>query len=231
MKALRTAALTGGLAAALLGIGGCAHGSKEAKVEESWVARVPEDQLGSVKEARSAQQSAEDDVQRAEVARDDAEQALKAERQRADAAKKEADANKTELKAAQETGQQDRINAATQKQNESQAVVAAAEARVKWFEKEKDAKAAEVDVKNRKVDVAKAQLEFAEYQALKNAGDTRVKDMSEANFRAEISKAESKQAEAEQKVSQLRNEAKEARAEWRRQHEQLQGIGGGGTQE
>lgn len=230
MKALRTAAFSGGLAAALLALGGCA-GTKEAKIDESWVARVPEDQLGSVREARTAQQSAEDDVKRAEVARDDAEQALKAERQRADAAKKEADANKTELEAAQKTGQADQINAATQKQKESQAVVAAAEARVKWFEKEKDAKAAEVDVKTRKVDVAKAQLEFAEYQALKNAGDTRVEDMSEANFRAEISKAETKQAEAEQKVSQLRDEAKEARAEWRRQHEQLQGIGGGGTQE
>ena len=118
---------------ALLLLGGCAsHQRSSAKVDKEWVARVPPEQLGGVRQAQLTEDQAREEIPRAHVATQDAEQALEVARRNEDAAKARHEADELALKAAKETGDLAAIEQARGAACDSQHALTLAQAETAW---------------------------------------------------------------------------------------------------
>ncbi|MDQ3264390.1 MAG: hypothetical protein M3Y59_12125 [Myxococcota bacterium] len=219
----------GGALSLALGVAtiGCA-GARQAEVDDSWLARVPPENLSGVYEARASFRQSRDEVTRAEVARQDAERELGVARLERDAAQAHAEAGKAVVEAARAKGQAGGIQAAQRDLREAEMALSVAEAQVQWREEQVDAREAEREWKARLADVDRAKLSLAEYQALKEAGDVRAAQLSEAEFREAVAKAQKEAAEEQKDVEKERREAQNAHARWTQRQQSLEGYGGSG---
>ncbi|MFP2896281.1 hypothetical protein [Corallococcus sp. 4LFB] len=210
-------------------LAGCG-GAKAARVDDKMMARIPEDQLGEVRDAQLARTKAADNVTRAEVAVRDAERATEVARRNKEAAESRMEAEEAAVKAARATGQQSAIAQAKSKLEGAQAGRAAAEAEVAWHERKTETARAEKDLREAELKVADAQLNLAQYQALEQSGDVRAKEMSEANYLSAVADAKRGAEEARRQLGEQKRVEQDARAQWQRLRSQApQGYGGSGN--
>ncbi|QSQ18911.1 hypothetical protein JY651_26515 [Pyxidicoccus parkwayensis] len=219
------------LGATLSVMGSGCGSTREAKVDDAWLARVPENDLGDVRAAQSERRRAQDEVTRADVAVKDAENALQVARRNADASKLRRDANKTALQAAESTGQRADIERAKAELMNSETGVTAAQAQVNWRQQSIEALDARKQLRQRELEVADARLHQAEYQALKQHGDVRAEKLSEADFSSKLAEAQRGVEDARRRVDSQSREEQQARAQWEKLRNQAQGYGGSGVSE
>lgn len=217
------------MGAALSVLGSGCGSSRAAKVDESWLARVPEDQLGDVRGAQSERRKAQDEVTRADVALKDAERALQVARRNAEASKLRQEANQAALEAAEATGQRADIERARAELMNSETGVTAAQAQVNWRQQSIEALDARKQLRERELEVAEARLAQAEYLALKQSGDVRAEELSEADFATNLAKAQRRVEDARGRVDSQAREEQQARAQWEKLRTQAQGYGGSGA--
>jgi hypothetical protein len=221
-------ALVAVLGTALWLLGGCA--SNKTEVKDSWLARVPEEQLRDVRQAQANVNQAADAVTRADVAVGDAQRALDVARLNVNSAKNRKDAEEATLKAAEVTGQRTTIDQARAQLSAAETGVAAAQAHVGWRAENVEAWKAQKRLRERALELADAELAYARYQALKQHGDVRVQDISEGNLRNAITKAQSRVTQARRDADSQAQQAQQARASWERLRVQAQGYGGSGRE-
>lgn len=219
-------ALAAVLGASLWLLGGCA--SQKTEVKDSWLARVPEAELGSVRQAQANQHRASDAVTRADVAIGDAERAREVARRNVDAARNRKKAEEATLKAAEMTGQSASIAQAQAQLQGADAELAAAQAQVDWRAENVDAWRSQKRLRERELELADAQLSHARFLALRQHGDVRVQDISEGNLKHSISRAQDRVASARRDADERAQSAQQARVSWERLRMQAQGYGGSG---
>ncbi|MFY1825667.1 hypothetical protein ACN47A_07130 [Myxococcus fulvus] len=222
--------LAGVVLGTALVLGGCSS-SKSAKkqVDESWLARVPESQLGDVRNAQSERTKAQDEVTRADVAVKDAERAVEVSRRNEEAAKLSHEANQTALEAARATGQQANITQAQKDLRTTESKVQAARAQTAWRQRAVETQKARKDLRQAELELSDAQLRQAELQALKNSDDVRAKEMSDAEFTRAVADAQRKTEEAQRQVDVRLGEERQARADFEKARGSSQGYGGSGV--
>lgn len=214
--------------AGALGLFGIACTGGRPEVEDSWLARVPKENLGSVDQARATHRQAQDDVARSELARRDAERMLDVADHERDAANAKVKASKAALNAALSKGQLEGQQAAQGELEEAERVLAASEAKVQWRQEQIRAQHFEKQWRERLADAAQAELSLAEYQALKQSNDVRANQLSEAEFREAITKAQQEAAKERLEVERQYQDARNAYARWAQMQQQLEGYGGSG---
>lgn len=220
-------ALVAVLGASLMMLGGgCAAHSTE--VKDSWMARVPEGELGDVRQAEAAKRQALDEVTRADVGIGDAERALDISRHNVDAAKNRRDAEDATVKAAELTGQRATIDQARAQLRGADAELDAARAQVAWREQNVDAWKAQKKLREREAVVADAELSFARFKALKQHGDVRADDISENALRSKIADARRDARDAQREADAKTQQAQQARVAWEQIRSQTRGYGGSG---
>ncbi|WP_426751178.1 hypothetical protein [Myxococcus sp. Y35] len=211
---------------ALLMLGGCASHRSSAEVDKEWVARVPPGQLGDVRQAQLTEEKAREQLTRARVATQDAEQALEVARRNEAAARDRQAVGELALEAAEETGDTAAIEQARTTACNAQHALTLAQAETAWRDDAvKTLKSLEV-MRQRELDVAGAQLEQAEFKAVSANEDVRAEDMSAGDFSSAVAEARRKAAEQQHEVDANLQREKQARANY----EQLrdQGYGGSG---
>lgn len=217
------------LGASMTFLAGCGS-SKAARVDDAMMARVPEDQLGAVRDAQLARTKAADNVTRAEVAVRDAERASEVARRNGDAAKSRMEAEKAAVKAAEATGQQSPIASAKIRLQGAEAGRVAADAEVAWHDRKTETAKAEKDLRAAELKVADSELNLAQFKALERSGDVRAKNMSEANFMSVVAETQREVEDARRRVDEQKRVEQDARAEWQRlRSEAPQGYGGSGS--
>ena len=222
--------LAGVLGAGLLVLGGCSSGRASTKVEEDWLARVPEAQMEEVRKARLVQDKARDEVARAEVAVEDGKQAVEVARARVDATEARMKTDEAALKAARETARAADISRAEAAVRESDLELTAAQAEVDFRERAVKTREALQEMRNRELAVADAELAQAEYLALLRSGDVRARELSAADFSDALQEARSEAWETQQQVDALLQRQRQSQARWRQLDAQLRAYGGGGRQ-
>ncbi|WP_224364878.1 hypothetical protein [Hyalangium versicolor] len=219
-------ALVAVLGTSLMILGGCSAHNKA--VQDSWLARVPEENLRDVRQAQVARDRAADAITRADVSIGDAERALDVARRNVDAAKNHMDAEEATLEAARVTGQRASIDQAQGQFQTAEAGLAAARAHVGWRKQNVDAWRAQKQLRERELEVANAELAYSRFLALKQHGDIRVQDISEAELQKDITKAQRKATEARREADAKAQQAQQARVAWEQLRTQARGYGGSG---
>jgi len=214
-------------AALLLGLGGCSSSRHSTKVDESWLARVPPDQMNDVRQAQATLNQAEDQVTRAKVSEEDGKRELKVARKEEKAAKASRDAAQSAVKAARESGQGEDPNA-QQRLEQADAQLAAAKAQVAWRERVAATRKSLRTMRERERDVAKAELEQTRYQTLQQSGDVRAEKLNGQEFARKVDEAKQKAQQTQQVVENDLKQQREARAEWQKLDSQVQATGGSG---
>ncbi|MCP3097453.1 hypothetical protein LZ198_01045 [Myxococcus sp. K15C18031901] len=214
------------LGTALSVLGGCSSTSKSSKaqVDESWLARVPEEQLGGVRDAQAERTRAQDAVTRADVAVKDAEREVTVAKQQSEAAKHSMEASKSAVEAAQATGRKPGIDEANSGLKHRETQYSAAQAEVQWRERAIETRKAEKQLRERELDLANARLRQAEMRTMKDSDDVRAKDLSESEFLAAVADAQRQTEEAQRAVDTRAREERDAHARF----EKLRGYGGSG---
>jgi colicin import membrane protein len=220
------------LVAAVLGtsvglLSGCGT-SGNTEVKDSWMARVPEERMGSVREAQAYKHQAQDEVARANVAIGDAERAKEVAQRNVEAAKLRRDAEKAQLKASQETGQQSSIQASEAQLQAAEAELQAAKAQVDWRNQNLEAWQAQRRLRERELKVAEAELNYAQYRALKENGDVRAQKLTEGDFLSILDKARKEARDARRDADEQTQQARQARLSWEQLRDRAQGYGGSG---
>src|SRR5215217_2538967 len=215
----RRQVLTGVVLGTALVLGGCSSSRSASKqqVDESWMARVPESQLGDVRNAQAERLKAQDEVKRAEVAVKDAERAAQVAERNEEAAKLSTEANKTAVEAAQATGQASNISQAQAELKTTETKQAAAHAQLLW--------------RQRAIETQKARrdLRQAELVALRNSDDVRAKELSEAEFTSAVANAQRNTEEAQRQVDERLRAERQARSDWEKLNGGARGYGGSGN--
>ncbi|MFP2957177.1 hypothetical protein ACLEPN_04920 [Myxococcus sp. 1LA] len=217
---------------ALLLLGGCAShraSSSAAKVDKEWVARVPPDKLGSVQQAELTEEQAREQITRAQVARKDAEAAKEVAQRNEEAAKSRHAAAKLALKSAEETGDPAAIEQAQAAACSAQHAVTLAEAETAWRDDAVTTLKSLEDMRQRELDVADAQLEQAEFEAVNANADVRAKELNAGDFASAVADARRRAAEQQHQVDSNLQREEQAKARW--QQLQDQGYGGSGSQQ
>jgi hypothetical protein len=221
-------ALVGVFSSALLILGGCSSGRASTKVDEKWLARVPDDQLEGVREAQITQRKANDEVTRADVALRDAERALEVAQRNEDAAKSRRKAREAGLDAAKATGQGAEISRAKAELQGADTGLAAAQAEVAYRKRALTTLESLKNLRGRELAVADAELAQTEYQALKQSGDVRAQQLSGAEFAGAVADARRKAEDAQRDVDANLRQEREARAQWQQLRSQAPAYGGSG---
>lgn len=227
VQAGRPRVLVGLLAAAMLW-GACSSGRASTKVNEDWLARVPPAQMEPVNQARLTQNKAQDETTRARVSLDDAKRELSVAEKNEKAAKTRVDAEKTAVSAAEKTGQAQGVPQAQQAQKRAEQEHEAALSEVAYRQQVVKTREALEKMRMRELDVANAELEKAEYQALASSGDTRAQKLKAEDFDKQLAKARSEAARQQTEVDTLLQQEHQAQAKWRQLDSQVKAYGGSG---
>lgn len=212
------------VAAGILTMAGCS-GSRSAQVpviEESWLARVPQEQLEPVYEARSQVRRAEDEVTRAGVQVTDATSQVRVARAQLDAAERELDVAKANLAAAKEQAQRPGIIRAEQQLDVAKLAVQTAKERVKLTEERLAAAEAKRQLEVAQVDSARVNLARTEYEILSQTGDTRVEAYDAADFDKAAAATSAEEADAQKEHQKRLQAAQQAEERYQHSRSQLQ---------
>ncbi|PTL76060.1 hypothetical protein [Vitiosangium sp. GDMCC 1.1324] len=222
--------LVGISGAVLLGLGGCSSTRSSARVNEEWLARVPEAQLEGVRQAQLVQKKATDEVTRAKVAIQDAKHAQEIARRNEEAARAHKKASEVAMAGARSKGQSTDIAQAQEYVRRADQESSVAQAEVGFRDQAVSTLEALERMRARELAVADAELAQQQYLALQRSGDLRAQQLSGADFAKAVADAKSKAAEAQREVDAHLQKERLAQAQWQQLRDQTQGYGGSGTQ-
>lgn len=223
-------ALVGAIGALLLGLGGCSAGHSSTRVDEKWLARVPDSQMEGVRVAQLTQAKATDQVTRARVAVQDAEGARKVAHHNVEAAKSRQKAADAALETAHNRGDSSDVKWAQEALQGAEQEAGTAKAELTYRDRAVTTLKSLEELRKRELAVADAELAQEEYLALQRSGDARAEKLSGEDFSRRVAEARRKADEAQRQVDGRLQEERQARAEWQQLRNQAQGIGGGGAQ-
>jgi predicted nucleic acid-binding Zn-ribbon protein len=215
-------------AAAVFSLSACASAGgakKEAtapKIEESWLARVPPENMAPVEQARTERQTQRDELNRAGVARKDAENQVSVAQNEEKAAKAQVDAAEAQLKGAKSRGQYTAINEAKTALDRAKLAHQVAQANVQRREKAVDVAKAQEDLEKARVETADTRVSQAEYRALQSSGDTRASRIDPARYDAALAASQARENEAQAKVQQRQNQYEAANTKYQQLGRELQ---------
>ncbi len=232
IQASRPRVLGGVLAALLLG-GGCSssHSHKKAetaKVEDSWMARVPADQMDDVRQAQLVVNTAQEKENRAKVSVEDGKRELKVAKEQQKATEARQKAAEAALSAAKEGGQADDINLAQDGLAQSNMEIAAAKARTTLSEKTLTTRESIEKARASEVKVAEAELAQTRFLTLQRTGDVRAQQVDGDELARNLEKARAEARKAEDQVDANLSEQQQAQATWKELDAQTQAYGGSG---
>lgn len=232
IQASRPRVLGGVLAALLLG-GGCSssHSHKKvetAKVEDSWMARVPSDQMDDVRQAQLVVSTAEEHQQRAQVSLEDGKRELRVAQERQKAAEARQKASADALSAAQETGRADDIDLAQNDLAQANTEVAAAKAETALREKTVTTRESIEKARESELKVAEAELAQTRFLTLQRTGDVRAQEVDGDELARNLEEARAKARSDAEQVDANINEQQQAQATWEKLDAQTQAYGGSG---
>lgn len=209
---------------------GCAHNAARApEIKDEWVARVPQEQLQPLYQARHDFRASQDEVTRAEVAVRDADSAVSVRKTRLDAAGSRVKAAEQELKAAERTGDPNQIAQARSGLQQARQNETVAQADRKVAEEQRDVAQAQKQLAEARVKTEQARVEQAKYKVLQANNDTRVKDINPLEFDQAITASLNKERDAKMKLQEQQSQV--ASAEQRlRDARQQSAVGGAGSQ-
>ncbi|TQF16540.1 hypothetical protein FJV41_08050 [Myxococcus llanfairpwllgwyngyllgogerychwyrndrobwllllantysiliogogogochensis] len=235
MRQVSRRRVLGGVAAALLlGLGGgcsSSHSHKKvetAKVEDSWMARVPPDQMDDVRQAQLVVSTAEEQQERANVSVEDGKRDLQVAQGREQAAEARQQASVDALSAAQETGQADAIDLAQNDLAQANTELAAAKAETALNEKTVTTRESVVQVRERERDVANAELAQTRFLTLQRTGDVRAQQVDGDELARNLEEARAKARDAGDQVDANITEQEQAQSTWEQLDAQTQAYGGSG---
>lgn len=205
---------------------GCA--TQSPSIKEEWIARLPSSQMTDIYSARAEERQATDAVTRAQVLQQDAQRALEVSRIERDAARAGVRASEKRVEAARAVGREAGISLAQRDLGIAQERLAAAEAEVTWRERALESREAAVSLAERKAELEAARLDWVKYQTLREAGDTRVRDIREEPYRKELARAEGEVHSARRALEVKQQVAERAKAIFERREETLPAYGGSG---
>ncbi len=189
-------------------LGACAGGQKgpemaEApKIEDSWLARVPAQDLGNVEQARTERRMAQDEVDRAQVDVTDAENQLKVSESKIAAAESQVEAADAQVEAAKQTGDRMRIEEAEQNLEDRKLAAQAAEQRVEMEKARVDAAKTRHQLAEARLGTRDVMVSRAEYETLRAQGDTRVADIDPTRFDQAIADRRAREAQLEGQLAE-----------------------------
>ncbi|MFY2558700.1 hypothetical protein ACN469_13820 [Corallococcus terminator] len=234
IQASRRRALGGVVAALLLGLGaGCSssHSHKKvetAKVEDSWMARVPSDQMDDVRQAQLVVSTAEEQQARAKVSVEDGQRDLQVAQGRQKAAEASQQASVDALSAAQELGQAEAIDLAQNDLAQANTELAAAKAETALREKTIATRESIVQARERELKVAEAELAQTRFLTLQRTGDVRAQDVDGDELARNLEEARAEARSAAEQVDSNIAEQEQAQATWEQLDAQTQAYGGSG---
>lgn len=220
--------LVGVFGAALLALGGCSSTRSSTRVDEKWLARVPESQLEGVRQAQLVQQKAADELTRSKVAVQDAKNARELAHRNEEAAKARAKAAKASLSAALSRGQGVEIARAQEELRRADQEASVARAEADFRERAVKTLEALDRLRARELAVADAELAQQQYLALQRSGDVRARELSGAGFARAVADARREADETQRNVESLLQEERLARAQWQELRDQTRAYGGSG---
>lgn len=197
------------MGALLLGVLGCAGRRAAAPaIQPEWVARVPQDELGPVLDARDELRRARDAIVRAQVAVDDAENTVGVRRSFVRAADQRVEASRKALEAARQQGDPTAIQRARVQLIESRMAKDLADQQLELAEAERDSARAQRELAERVFEARRIALEATEYEVLAERGDPRVRDIDPTRFdrayRAQRERVREQQQEVARRVATAR---------------------------
>lgn len=221
--------LVGVLGAVLLGLGGCSSGRSSTRVDEQWMARVPQEQMQDVRVAQSTQRKAAEEVMRNEVALQDAKKARDVARHNESAADAHKKATEASLKAARSQGQSQGINQAQQALRGAELESSTAQAESEYRDRAVKTLEGLKDMRARELEVADAELSQQQFLALQRSGDVRAQELSGPAFDKKVAEARLKADKQQREVDGLLQKERQARAQWQQLSNQTQAYGGSGA--
>ena len=97
-----------------------------------------------------------------------------------------------------------------------------------WRGQNLEAWQAQKTFRERELKVADAELNYAEYRALKENGDVRAQKLTEGEFLSNLDKARKDAREARRDADEQTQQARQARVAWEQLRDRAQGYGGSG---
>lgn len=234
IQAGRPGVLGGVLATLLLGLGsGCSssHSHKKvetAKVEDSWMARVPSDQMDDVRQAQLVVSTAEEHQKRAKVSVEDGKRELKVAKEQQKATEARQKAAEAALSAAQEGGQADDINLAQNGLVQANTEIAAAKAETDLREKTLTTRESIEKAREKELKVAEAELAQTRLLTLQRTGDVRAQQVDGDELARNLEQTRAEARKAAEQVDANISEQQQAQATWEQLDAQTQAYGGSG---
>lgn len=226
-RTIWAAALWLGAAAGCAGSRGAAQGPQ---VAETDFGRLGPAQTAPVDEARHFVSSARDELARAKLRAQDAQNELamaKADQVEASAAAQRAGA---EQKVADQSRAPAQLDRARQMQEQAKLHKSAADAHVDYVNRLIQANNASVDAANKQAELADARLEWAKLQALQQAGVPAATKYDGGKFQSRVGSAQKSFDDALKHARDLHGQASTAQQRWHDAQRQLQARGGGAIQ-
>lgn len=234
IQASRRRVLGGVLATFLLGMGGAcssSHSHKKvetAKVEDSWMARVPPDQMNDVRQAQLVVSTAEEHQKRAKVSVEDGKRELQVAKEQQKATEARRKAADAALSAAKEGGQANDINLAQNGLVQANTEIAAAKAETDLRQKTLTTRESIEKARESELKVAEAELAQTRFLTLQRTGDVRAKEVNGDELARNLEEARAKARDDAAKVDANLSEQKQAQATWEQLDAQVQAYGGSG---
>lgn len=180
------------------------------RVDEGWLARIPEQSMGGIDRARTELRREQDQVLRASVAVRDAQRSLQSARLELEATTARVKAEQIALETARARGQATDIDQALAQVRAARE----ADATTRWEEfagvKTLRLAEAESELAVQREALADARLRLSEYEALRTANDVRAQQLSQAGFNQAIGEALVRTSKAQREVELRQAEARDA---------------------
>jgi len=212
-----------GVLALGLSSGACASMKHESKIDDTRLAGLPPAAVQPVNDAKNAVVQAQQDVDAAKQAKSEADNRAKLVKGEVDVAQAQYDQQKTQLEIeAKKNNQKFDAEYAPQLQN-AKLNVDTTKAKLEYANKLGDIAVTEVTLADRKVDLAKAKVDQARFQALNSANPEQVQAMkkNEAEFMAEVQKKQADVTKAEADLAKQRMDARDKYNTWVNMDRQL----------
>jgi chromosome segregation ATPase len=214
----RQCALVAVLGVSLVLLSGCS-GSRKNQIQETWLATVPWEKQGSVRQFQEAKQRAATGVAEATAQSEDAQSKLNTAVNQVGAAKLRRDAYEKLLEADRLTELKATIHQAELQLRAGEARLEVAEAQVEWCEENLGDWLARKQRWEAELQLADLQLNYARYQLLKAQGDSRVASLTDEDFQSDIAEAKDRAAEARSDAEEKRARAQQAHTQWKQRVE------------
>jgi colicin import membrane protein len=209
----------------------CSHFKSNEEVSKEQIARVPPQNMASVNQARVKLAQAEDEVARQQLGVKSAKDEVNVANDEVNVAQAEIDRLNSTLKKAETDRKSATIRQTKQQLRVANAKLDAAKARLESAKAGVDlanAKLAEAEAER---DLAKDQLEYQQYLALKQSGDPEWKKVNANGILSRIDEDKKKIDSAKQQIAHQQTEAAQRRAAWQaalQNYQRLSGVGGSG---